>query len=283
MRGFIMKQMSRIFLLLSIIALMVGCKLAVIVVEGGEVESIGSGICVAGSICIVDVTDPNFSETFKAVPHTGWYFKKWNSGYRFFCGGSTSPNCYLSFHGYEESDEVVNMAAASEVFYLMPVFTKDPGATKVEGALRTIEVDGEDRLWLQPADFTDYSYNQVSAVCPNAVCSGSLPGSGIDLTGYKWSSSDDIRLLLNAYAEAGISIFAEFEPTGRELDFLALHVLLSDPPYVKQTSPQYSEATTYVAFLGGDETDSSVGFDIMQYGDVDSAGVFGAWFWRPIP
>ena len=70
-----MKRMSRIFLLLGITALIHGCKLAVILVEGGEVQSTCSGTCVVGSICIFEVTDPNFSKTFTANPSDGCIFK----------------------------------------------------------------------------------------------------------------------------------------------------------------------------------------------------------------
>jgi hypothetical protein len=54
------KQTLKFLLLLSIAALVVGCKLAVIVVEGSEVQSNGSGTCVASSICVVDVSNPYF-------------------------------------------------------------------------------------------------------------------------------------------------------------------------------------------------------------------------------
>ncbi len=167
-----MKLMSRILLLLSITSFIAGCKLAVIVVEGGEVQSIGSGICVAGNICIVDVTDSNFYEHFEAVHDEGWYFHKWNSGDRFLCGGSINAECTLSFQGYEESKAVQDMLESSALFYLMPVFKDYPSA---------VEVDG--KTWLQPRDFANYSYNEISAVCPGSVCSGNLPRSTFDLNG----------------------------------------------------------------------------------------------------
>ena len=88
-----MKKMLRIFLLLSITALMVGCKLAVIVVEGGEVQSLGHGTCVGGNICIVDGVGPYFADTFAAVPEEGWYFQRWNKSDKFFCAGSNKPVC----------------------------------------------------------------------------------------------------------------------------------------------------------------------------------------------
>jgi hypothetical protein len=78
-----MKKTLNNILLLAITGFITGCKLAVIVVEGGEVQSTGSGTCVASAICIVDVSDSYFSETFSAVPDPGWYFQKWNAGIDF--------------------------------------------------------------------------------------------------------------------------------------------------------------------------------------------------------
>ena len=85
-----MKQISRHrFLLLKHYCINGRLKLAVIVVEGGEVQwSTRSGTCMVGNICIVDVDDPNFSETFTAVPDTGWLLPKRNSGYKFLYVGN---------------------------------------------------------------------------------------------------------------------------------------------------------------------------------------------------
>jgi hypothetical protein len=181
-----MKHTLKFILLICIATLMAGCKLAVIVVEGGEVQSAGSGICVEGTICIVDVDDPYFSETFTAIPDEGWYFHKWNSGDRFFCGDSTDPDCTLSFEGHEESKAVEDMVASSETFYLMPVFKpyKD-----------VIAVDG--KQWLQVDLFTNLSWNDINAVCPAGVCSGVL--NGIDVTGWTWASINDVNQLFNYY------------------------------------------------------------------------------------
>jgi hypothetical protein len=170
---------------------MVGCKLAVIVVEGGEVQSTGSGTCVASVICIVDVTDPNFSETFTAVPDEGWYFQKWNSGNGFFCGNSTNPTCTLSFQGYEESKEVEGMVASSEVFYLMPIFKDSPSIVVANG-----------KEWLQPDRFLYLSWNQINAVCPAGVCRDNGTLNGHDMTGWTWASADELNSLFNYYLGA---------------------------------------------------------------------------------
>lgn len=47
-------------MLLAITVLAAGCKVAVVVVQGGKVQSIGSGTCLEGDIRIVDVNEPAF-------------------------------------------------------------------------------------------------------------------------------------------------------------------------------------------------------------------------------
>jgi hypothetical protein len=278
-----MKQVSRIFLLLSITALMVGCKLAVIVVEGGEVQSIGSGTCVTGSICIVDVTDPNFAETFMAVPDTGWYFQKWNSGDRFFCGGSPNPLCILSFKGAKKNPLIEELVSSSELFYLMPIFKQTrPEMITVNG--RAVIVDG--REWLQPVDFVNYSYIQVSQTCPGGVCSGTLPESKIDLTGYIWASSDDVQSLFNVYQGMDRAMLGDFEDTLTEKDNdtgqvvnHTLYALLSKPSPIQDAL--YTIATVYVGlpFETSKEERSIYPAPIYESGNKHTVG---AWFWRPL-
>jgi len=188
----------KLIALLSAVLVLQGCRLAIIVVEGGEVQSTGSGVCIANSICIVDVSDPTFSETFTAVPDDGWYFKKWNSGDGFFCGGSVIPTCHLSFDDYEyilgapieDSEEVAKMIASSEMFYLMPIFSSSPRVIT-----DTVTVNG--REWAQVDLFAGLSWNDVNAVCPAGACSGHL--KGYDMTGWIWASIDDLNALFNHY------------------------------------------------------------------------------------
>lgn len=189
-------------LFISIAALLAGCKLAVINVEGGEVQSIGSGTCAAGTVCMINVADTTFSEAFAAVPDEGWYFHKWNTGGRFLCGNSSNPECRLSFEGLQGQEEIEALVASSEVFYLMPVFRNYPRATLVEGQLRVIAVDGKKWEWLHPKEFLGYSYDQIAAVCPlpSGKCSGLLKDSDVDLKGYFWASEDDIVSLFQAFA-----------------------------------------------------------------------------------
>lgn len=186
-----MKSFLSFILLISISVLMAGCKLAVIIVEGGEVQSTGSRTCLEGTVCVHQVKDTNFSEKFTAVPNDGWYFHKWNSGDRFFCAESTEPRCTLSFQGLEESNAVEDMVASSETFYLMPIFKPYQDI---------IAVDGKE--WLQPDLFTNLSWNDINAVCPEGACTGDL--NGHDMTGWTWASDEDMWELFNYYIGADV-------------------------------------------------------------------------------
>ena len=276
-----MKLASRIFVLLSITALMSGCKLAVIVVEGGEVQSIGSGTCVAGSVCIVEVTDLSFSEMFEAVPDPGWYFEKWNSGERLVCGGSYDPICDLTYFesglGPQEIKAAEKLVASTETFYLMPIFKQ--GVRFVVAA---------EREWLQPFDFRDYSYDQIAAVCSadNGVCSGNLPGNSIDLTGYYWASITDIEGLFIAYG--GEPPFAEFVGDSGEVsekicsDFL---LTISNPGREQAISghlrgSQNDPGIHYSALVFCQN--GSGAFWVFSSGAGDASPITGAWFWRPV-
>lgn len=261
----------KFLMIAGITFLLAGCKLAVIVVEGGEVQSIGSGICVASTICIVDVTDPSFSESFTAVPDQGWYFEKWQKGERFFCGGSKYPECTLSFEGHEDKDEIQEIVATSETFYLMPIFKE---------GVRFVEVDGKD--WLQPLDFRGYGYDQVAAVCsPNSgLCSGYIAGSSIDLTGYYWASSADVDTLFIAYGGE-----PPFDPTNDNVDaavefcqdFISSNSRTEEyiNGYLRDRNPSNAPREYYQAIVA-----CGAGFWGSLPSNGSSGESVGAWFWR---
>lgn len=296
--GGVMTPVEVIKTLLSVclVGIIAGCKLAVIVVEGGEVQSIGSGTCVAGGICIVDVGDPNFSDTFTAAPDTDWYFHKWNLGDGFFCGGSTDAACNLSFHGYEESEAVEDMVASSGTFYLMPVFKPILSTVSADG---TVTIDGKE--WLQPADFVGYTFDQVNAVCPTGVCSGSLPGSTFDLTGYTWASIMDVSSLFNAYGVSPPFTEPFQERYGDSnlnpyiaRDFDITHgACYGDCPVghlyitgmVRDPAPGVEVYAPYIHYI--DENwpplPTELLFDNTRLGDfTGSLDTIGIWFWRPV-
>ncbi len=180
---------GRFLLIACVVTLIAGCKLAVIVVEGGEVRSTGTGTCAAGSVCITEVSDTSFSDTFTAIPNQGWYFEKWNAGRNFLCGDSTDPSCALPLETLAGNSVVEALVASSEVFYLMPVFKM------AEPVTDTITVDGKE--WAQVDLFSVLSWQDIDAVCPAGVCSGVL--NGFDMTGWMWATVEDLNSLFNSY------------------------------------------------------------------------------------
>lgn len=268
-----MRKRLGLFLLVSLATLISGCKLAVIVVEGGKVRA-ENAVCFEQEICVVEVSDSTFSDTFTAIPNSGWYFEKWNSGDRFFCGGSASPTCTLSFEGYEDSQAAYNVVASSETFYLMPVF-------KPQKHENTVQVDGKE--WLQPLG--DYVSDQVRAVCPDMACSGSLPGSDVDLTGYNWASIEEVSELFNAYGvdPPFTGPFQSRENQAAAGEFFNDFVYLSD----RGTWIQYglvrdraTDDTAYITVV--DYSTSGRTGTFHNTAEVDKSVPFGAWFWRAV-
>jgi len=140
--------------------------------------------------------------------------------------------------------------------------------------------------WLQPADFTSLTWNEVAAVCPppGGACSGFL--NGIDVTGYSWASVDDVNALFNSY---GI-----VPPLGPGLDAFSQDsswaaLILSDFTPTNVTvvwgwlSSELDEAYAYSAFVdeNGDSPNDLVdtGYPNPKFFVSDLTGV---WLYRAI-
>ena len=178
------KRVLRALLLAGVVLLAGGCKLAGIVVEGGEVQSLGSGTCVAGNICVIDIDADDFSETFTAVPAPGWRFLRWNAGGDFFCKDLTSADCELSNAGFGGDPLLAGIIASQRTFYIMPVFERQPDIVTIGG-----------KQWYQPDLFAELSWLAISAACPGGPCSGMLNGQ--DMSGWTWESVDGVNALFN--------------------------------------------------------------------------------------
>ncbi len=61
--------------------------------------------------------------------------------------------------------------------------------------LDTVFIDG--REWAQADLFTNLSWNDINAVCPEGACAGTL--NSYDMTGWTWASVDEIKTLFNKY------------------------------------------------------------------------------------
>ena len=125
------QTLSSGILLFLFAATLSGCKLALIVVEGGEIQSeSGSFNCQAGSNCVVQIQDTNFREVFTAVPAPGFEFVKWVDGGSFLCGGSKDPKCVVDNRLLAGNLLAEAIVATDSFFYILaefkPVFTSPP-------------------------------------------------------------------------------------------------------------------------------------------------------------
>ncbi|MEH6610047.1 MAG: c-type cytochrome [Halioglobus sp.] len=99
------------------------CKLALVVIEGGEIQSeSGSFGCLAGSNCVVEIENTSFREVFIAVPAPGFEFVKWVAGPSFQCGGSTDPRCVVDNHPLAGNAFAELIVASDTFFYILPEF-----------------------------------------------------------------------------------------------------------------------------------------------------------------
>ena len=143
--------MSRIRPLILLVAsmLMVGCKLVVVVPEGGRVVSeSGAYTCAESTECTFDIVDVFFEETFVAVPAEGYEFRNWVKRIYGFCGNSTEP-CYLTTKEFGAFEVLMALLESDDVFYLEPEFA----AAEERVGFEVIEElsPTELRAWVSPA------------------------------------------------------------------------------------------------------------------------------------
>lgn len=123
----------------------------------------------------------DYMETYYASPFDGWQFHRWVN----YCQNATDNQC-----SFNVPANIVNQFWGETAPPLIAVFTPI-------GADMPVVVDGKE--WLQPSLFAGYTWEEISTVCPKGVCTGALPGSSINLTGYMWASVEDMNALFNHY------------------------------------------------------------------------------------
>lgn len=171
------------FLLLAAITILSGCRLEVIVPEGGRVTSAsGTFDCSEASTCQKNITDGSFEETFTAVPGSGYRFVGWGTETQENCQGP-SESCTLSLRALPIS--LRNRILSSDaVFRLRPIFeaTDAPQEVSVEGALSVLEVAILDTDTNNPENFFAPNNSiELAQVLPNPGTAGgyiNLPGEG---------------------------------------------------------------------------------------------------------
>lgn len=199
----------KLTLLLALLSLVAGCKLAVIVIQGGEVQSVASGTCMAGDLCIHEITADDFSETFTAVPDSDWAFVRWNAGGDFLCADDTNPVCVVSNVGLGANPAAQAIIDSEKSYHLMPIFAFLGSPVDVINA-----ADGNE--WAQPRNFAGVTYNEIAAACPGGVCSGILNGYNVD--GWNWAPGPMVAALFNAYF-AGACTYPCFDTVITATDF----------------------------------------------------------------
>jgi hypothetical protein len=219
MKGFIAKST----LILSLTLVVTACKIAVMVPTGGNVVSLsGARNCAGPDFCEFEIVSTPFSESFTAHPKPGYEFEKWSDGGKFQCANSTNPTCKINI---ADDSLGASIVALFDTAYMMPVF-KDIGIdTDDDGVRDSLDEDDDNdgiydlddqcplnsdtacvlitdtitakgKEWAQVGLFSELSWYQISAVCPNGVCVDGSALNGYNMSGWKWASTADMVDLL---------------------------------------------------------------------------------------
>lgn len=128
-------------LLIFVVILFSGCKLALIGGEGGAISSqSGDHYCGTARYCVIEITDASFVETYIAVPGEGYEFVRWQGGSDFLCGDSTNPSCTVSIAGNPLAAVIVGTYAVN---YIMPVYNDVGIDTDNDGLANRVDPDDD--------------------------------------------------------------------------------------------------------------------------------------------
>ncbi len=117
-----MSSLARLLLLAALVPLS-SCRIGTAVFDGGDVVSAsGQRDCLEGRTCEFQVGDANFTDSFTAVPKTGYAFVKWRAGEDHLCANSTNPVCNVSNVGAQGIAALEEVIASDRMFYLVPEF-----------------------------------------------------------------------------------------------------------------------------------------------------------------
>lgn len=113
----------KFFAAIALVICLAGCKLTVVVGQGGSVLSkSGKRNCAEVSSCTFEVKDADFDDTFTPVPLPGYEFERWQSGAGYLCWNSTGPSCALSNTILKDVPAIQSLLASDAVLTIRPVF-----------------------------------------------------------------------------------------------------------------------------------------------------------------
>ena len=119
------KKLLKVGLVLAATALVAGCKIEVVAIQGGDIAWEG-GSCLEGSTCVIEVTDPSFFKNFTVQPKPGYKFNNWRAGSQMVCGQDSlkfKKTCTVNFSVLDYT-LANNLIAINETHYLMPRYSK---------------------------------------------------------------------------------------------------------------------------------------------------------------
>lgn len=120
-----MASFFRVYIILAISLVLVGCKIRIMVPEGGRVVSeSGAYVCESGQTCDIDIVDFFFDEKFIAEPKAGYFFRLWQKGSGAFCGERFENDCRLTTTVFQGKDAFLPFVEADDIYFLKPLFSK---------------------------------------------------------------------------------------------------------------------------------------------------------------
>jgi antitoxin component YwqK of YwqJK toxin-antitoxin module len=117
-------QMTRTKILVTFLVLLAisGCKLKIIVPEGGYITTLSANhLCQSSEACVIEVNSTDFDETFVAIANAGYFFRKWEKSESSLCGGSVE-NCRLATRSFRGNKPLMAMLDSDATFKLKPIF-----------------------------------------------------------------------------------------------------------------------------------------------------------------
>lgn len=294
---------------LSLILTMTGCKLALVVTSGGDVQSL-SGIrdCAGGNLCEFQISDASFSDSFTAVPRAGYVFAYWQGGSGFLCGESTNPTCDVSNTAYAGNAAVEPIISSGLFFQAMPVFqfvgvdtdddgipnfldedddndglldADDPCPTNPDLACGGDVIAVNGKVWYQLDLFLGVTWAEVNAACAGGLCSGVVNGYNLD--GWSWATDVDVLELLDYYGTLNLSqdcpaFYSFFADGWRETN-----TTISFPGVTFPAAGWISDGSnslSYVGFVASENFNCNYGsYSNTQF--LPDAGTAGAFFYYP--
>lgn len=262
--GVFMKLINQLFILLGVILVSACSHPLEIIGQGDIISSTGNNDCALEDQPCNNLVIGDYNVLYTAEPRTGWSFAHWEG-----CGDQ-HPDCELNVPA-----SIVNQNWGRVALPLRAVF--EP----IDSVFDTVEVDGT--LWFQPDLFRFLSWNEIEQVCPGGPCTSNMLND-IDMTGWTWASSSDMRILFNRYlgddllnSDADV-VFASgiermYQDGWRPLD--------ASPPSISgHTRSEIEEIFGTIASvrdIGNSDIDQwSVNGANSKFGAVN----FGAWFYR---